>query len=82
MHVIYNAANNLQTAPVADTADANGKILGSPYSYLRNAFDIDNRLIAPGNNATIAYSYDAGTKRIWRGDSSAGLDEFDFFAAI
>ena len=28
---------------------------------------------------TIAYSYDAGNKRIWRGDPSSSLDELDFW---
>jgi hypothetical protein len=70
MHVTYNAANNRQTGEVADL---NGNI-GSG-----NVFDVENRMTAPAG-ATIRYGYDAGNKRVWRGDTGAGLDELDFWA--
>jgi hypothetical protein len=54
-------------------ADANGNI-GSG-----NVFDIENRMTAPGGT-TVRYGYDAGNKRVWRGDTTAGLDELDFWA--
>ncbi|MEQ1948813.1 MAG: RHS repeat-associated core domain-containing protein [Bryobacteraceae bacterium] len=69
MHVVYNASTNRQTG---DTADANGNI-GSGYLY-----DIENRLLRPGASSTVQYGYDAGNKRVWRGDT--GVDEFAFFA--
>ena len=62
----YNASNNRQTG---DTADANGNI-GSGYIY-----DLDNRLSAARQSSTAHYGYDAGNKRVWRGDSSSGIDE-------
>lgn len=71
MHVTYNASNNLQTG---DTADLNGNI-GAGYIY-----DIDNRLVQPGSSATAHYGYDTGNKRVWRGDTSSGLDEITFWA--
>ncbi|MEO8050897.1 MAG: RHS repeat-associated core domain-containing protein [Acidobacteriota bacterium] len=71
MHVTYNASNNLQTG---DTADLNGNI-GAGYIY-----DIENRLVQPGSSATAHYAYDTGNKRVWRGDTSSGLDEITFWA--
>jgi RHS repeat-associated protein len=76
MSVVYNAATNLQTG---DSADANGNILGSPIGTQQNLYDVDNRLLLPGNT-TRFYGYDAGNKRMWRGDSSVSLDEIDFWA--
>ncbi|MEQ1884082.1 MAG: RHS repeat-associated core domain-containing protein [Bryobacteraceae bacterium] len=69
MHVVYSASTNRQTG---DTADLNGNI-GSGYLY-----DIENRLLRPGASSTVQYGYDAGNKRVWRGDT--GVDEFAFFA--
>jgi len=76
MSVVYSASTNRQTG---DTADANGNILGSATPSLQNVFDIDNRMTAPGGGATMRYSYDAGNKRVWRGDSATGLDEITFW---
>lgn len=72
MSVAYSASTNRQTG---DTADANGNILGSATPSLQNVFDIENRMTAPGGGATMRYSYDAGNKRVWRGDSATALDE-------
>ena len=71
VHVAYNASNNRQTG---DTADANGNI-GSGYIY-----DMDNRLVQPGSSSTAHYGYDAGNKRVWRGDTGTGMDEIAFWA--
>ncbi|HEV2353827.1 MAG TPA: RHS repeat-associated core domain-containing protein, partial [Puia sp.] len=71
VHVAHNASDNLQTG---DTADANGNI-GAGYVY-----DLDNRLVQPGSSSTVHYGYDAGNKRVWRGDTSVGLDEITFWA--
>ncbi len=71
MHVAYNASNNLQTG---DTADYNGNI-GAGYVY-----DIDNRLVQPVSSGSVGYGYDVANKRIWRGDTSSGLDEIAFWA--
>src|SRR6185295_6292557 len=59
-----------------DTADANGNI-GVGYIY-----DLENRLVRPGTSATARYAYDTGNKRIWRGDTSSGLDEITFWAGM
>ena len=71
-----SAATNRQ---IGDTADANGNILGSVNTSLQNVFDIENRITNPGGT-TMKYSYDTGNKRMWRGNTSAGLDEIDFWA--
>jgi pectate lyase len=69
VHVAYNYLTNRQTG---ETADANGNI-GSGYIY-----DLDNRLVQPGSSSTAHYGYDAGNKRVWRGDT--GVDEIAFWA--
>jgi RHS repeat-associated protein len=66
MHVTYSAATNRQSG---DVADANGNILGSATPSLQNVFDIENRITNPGGTA-MKYGYDAGNKRIWRGDGT------------
>ncbi len=58
-----------------ETADANGNIGSSFTGY---NYDIENRLIQPGS-ASIGYAYDPGNKRLWRGDTSQGIDEIDFW---
>jgi RHS repeat-associated protein len=72
VHVAYNYLTNQQTG---DTADANGNI-GAGYIY-----DLENRLVQPGSSSPVHYGYDAGNKRIWRGDSTSGLDEFALWGA-
>jgi hypothetical protein len=66
---IDGASTNQQTG---DTADANGNI-GSGYIY-----DLDNQLVQPGSSSAARYAYDAGNKRVWRGDT--GVDEVTFWA--
>src|SRR5579871_4085737 len=76
MHVTYNASTNRQTG---DVADANGNILYNGSSS--TIYDIDNRMVQPGGT-TADYGYDAGNKRVWRGDTSPSpaLDEIAFWA--
>ncbi len=76
MHVTYNASNNRQSG---DSADANGNILYNGSSS--TIYDLDNRMVQPGGTA-VDYAYDAGNKRVWKGDTSQNpvLDEVDFWA--
>jgi RHS repeat-associated protein len=67
MHVVYSAANNR----AGDPADANGNI--GNYTY-----DIENRIVQVPNS-TVQYAYDAGNKRVWRGDSNNSIDELAFY---
>jgi RHS repeat-associated protein len=70
MHVVYNASTIRQTG---DTANLNGNI-GNGYIY-----DVENRLLQAGSGMP-QYGYDAGNKRVWRGQSSPALDEFTFWS--
>jgi len=70
VHVAYSYSTNRQTG---DTADANGNIGSS------NIYDLENRLVQP-SGSTARYGYDAGNKRMWRGDSGLGVDEIAFWA--
>ena len=65
--MVYSAANNR----AGDPADANGNI--GNYTY-----DIENRIVQVPLT-TVQYAYDAGNKRVWRGDVNNSIDELAFF---